>query len=113
MNRSQQIAEIVKVLENSPTVEGYEDFEEVVLHFESKEDCVANPSLLDEPRNRLFEKIANMIIFNKRNDTLSGMSGKWDAVRLEKGFTFGGGDIEMIDLYPEKNFKYKFLAWVR
>ncbi|KKN77002.1 hypothetical protein LCGC14_0364940 [marine sediment metagenome] len=113
MNRYQQIVEIVKVLENSPNVDDYENFEEVTLEFESDDDVAANHELAAPFRKRLFERIANMVIFNKRSDVLSGMNGKWDAARLEKGFTFGGGGIEMIDLYPEKKFKYKFLAWVR
>ena len=113
MNRAQQIQTIVKALQNADVVDDIEGFEEVVYHFESDWDIVANPELAEEYRNALFAKIANMIIFNKKSDILSGMGGKWDAERLERGFTFGGGHIEMIDLYPEKNFKYKFLAWVR
>ncbi len=113
MNRIQQIQTIVKALQNADVVDGTEGFEEVVYHFDSDEDVVANPELADEPRNALFAKIANGVIFNKKSDVLSGMDGKWNAARLEKGFTFGGKGIEMIDLYPETNFKYKFLAWVR
>lgn len=113
MNRKQQINKIVEVLRDSPSVEGIEGFEEVTFHFESQEDCIATPELLDPFRTQLFRKISNMVIFNRKNDVLSGMGGRWDASRLERGFVFGGGGIEMADLYPEKNFKYKFLAWVR
>ncbi len=119
MNRNQQINKIVEALADSPTVESIDGFEEVTYHFDCADDCVATPELLDKFRLKLFEKIANMVIFNKKSDILSGMDGKWDAARLERGFTFGGGDprkktaIDLIPLYPEANYKYKMLCWVR
>ena len=113
MNRDQKINEIIKVLAESPVVDGIDGFEEVKLHFESEDDLVATPELVDEYRNQLFAKIANMVLTNRKSDVLSGMDGRWDAARLEKGFTFGGKGIEMLPLCPEKNYKYKFLCWVR
>jgi len=92
------------------------DFQHIFLDCEAegKPNTETGIISLKAHQRTLFAMIAVAMIDNPKKHVFSGMAGKWDKKRLEKGITFGFGGWAFENLYPKgKNYEYRLHAWVR